>query len=123
MKIDEPFNYEAWLNFKNVRRNLRINRDKLSEPQLTECNRIIEYTKHLILNEYDRRTCFNGIRKTDIGYEIYRECTKNSSQNCDSLWTVYIDLFKSRTNVTYNRLCEHTNSNEEISKKTKLIFV
>ncbi len=84
LKLSEPLSKQIWNSLENE--TWYIVRKKMTQIQKEECNRLIEYTENLIVNELGHKSTFTAISKTMTGYTIYRSCSKG----CHSRWTIYV---------------------------------
>ena len=83
----------------------------MSDPQKREANKVIDWARELLINEFDHKTSFGFIRKVSDGYYIERRCSKNNK--CDGIWYSHIDIFSRMVTVTISGNCEHYFSKEK----------
>ena len=88
--------------FKNVYQ--KIDRDQLTDSQKNEINRINELTKKLIIDRFDHKTARQSTLKTQIGYKVYRHCTKRL---CTSSWVIEINIDTMQVIASCYRVCAH----------------
>ena len=109
LSTSDQLDMEIWSSFKNVKS--KLDRLKMSDPQKREANKIIDWTRELIINELDHKTSFSFVRKVNDGYYIERCCSKNNK--CNAIWCSNIDIYDRMITVTSIGDCDHYFSTNE----------
>ncbi len=113
----EPLSRTIWKSLDN-NENKRLCLERMNEAQADECNRMIEYTRKLLIREFNYDSEFTAILKSRSGYLIYRSCSNQFS--CETRWKININFSKRKAIVKFNKKCSHMFSNE---RKSKLYFI
>ena len=108
----EPLSRKIWKSLNNSD-NKKLSLERMTEAQKDECNRMIEYTRKLLIREFNYDSEFTAISKSFSGYLIYRSCSKQFS--CETRWKIKINIIKKKATVKFTKKCLHLFSNEKKS--------
>ena len=106
-----------WNKLKNHTR-FGINLTELSGAAARkECEKIIEYSRNLVVTQLDWSGSFKNIRKTTFGYSVQFAC---SNGRCKSSWYIRINNSTNEVKASCKKPCDHLIS---IEKSKFLILI
>jgi len=103
-------NKNVWKSFigENIDKAGKIFRKTLNNDQIVEYDLIKNLSEKLIIDNYDTNPKFHYIRKSGIGYNIYKFCSLKSKKFCR--WIINININTNEAILSCNKQCGHKNS-------------
>ena len=102
-----PLNIEIW-NSITLKSNSYNSKTLFLKESLDELEKIENYCLQSVRSlGFDAKLC--RWRKTLYGYSFYTQCNATKNSNCKSKWIIKIDIKTNKTEIYFNKKCEHVN--------------
>ena len=101
----QSFSKFIWKNLQKSKKNKFFSKVRLNKSHKAEYDRLAEYARKLIREEFKRQTKSLKIFIAPSCYRIYTTCKQHA---CKNRYKISIDINTNTTMVNCNRMCNHS---------------